>query len=428
MTRRSFVGATVVGAAAHTLPGLRRVEAGSGVSHVTHLRLHGNSGSYCGHPRQCGLFNFGGGELAVLHYHAPCTYREPEDVRHDFGGYHSRAVVLLQRSLDGGATWPREHDVQVWNEAAPVQDRIHLLFSSLRSPREKIDLTHPNAAYHLGRTFLGPKRHGEPDVVGFVLRSRDRGRTWEKVPSLIVPPGGGYGSCPESTPLVTLPDGTLLMTNRTRGGRDGIDLYASMDRGLSWRWRTQIMPGHALPGEPAGARYYYPTLIRLKSGRLQCYAYPLCLSYSDDEGRTWSRREAIQPPGPSPWAGNDPVYDDPLAGTNPLARRSPFPLLLRDGRIVILFARRVEPGMGMGLIVSGDDGKTWSPDLVLRKDAGAAARVRIRGRDHGRADIGYPLATELEDGRIFTAYYYHVPDGNPFGGARFLAGTFFRLS
>ncbi|MCY3777905.1 MAG: sialidase family protein, partial [Candidatus Aminicenantes bacterium] len=122
---------------------------------MRHTRLHGDSSSYCGHPRQCGLFNFGGGELAVLHYHAPSAYREPQDVRHDFGGYHGRAMVLLQRSLDGGATWPREHDVQVWNEAAPVQDRIHLLFSSLRSPREEIDLTHPDAAYHLGRTFLG---------------------------------------------------------------------------------------------------------------------------------------------------------------------------------------------------------------------------------------------------------------------------------
>ena len=388
ITRRSFVRASLLGGSLPAVLGRNLLGSGARISEVAHLRLHGDLRSYCGHPRQCGLLNFGGGELIVLHYHAPCDYRDPQDVRHDFGGYHGRAVVLLQRSLDGGLTWPQEHNVQVWNEAAPVEDRISTLFSSLTSPREEIDLTHPDAAYHLGRTFLGPKQNGEPNVVGFVLRSRDRGRTWEKVPSLLVPPGGGYGSCPESTPLVTLPDGTLLMTNRTRGGRDGIDLYASVDRGLSWHWRTQIMPGHALAGEPAGARYYYPTLILLPSGRLQCYAYPLSRSYSDDSGRTWSRREAILPPGPSPWDQEDPIYDDPLVGTNPLARRSPFPLLLRDGRIVILFARRAEPGMGMGLIVSSDEGRTWSPDLVLRRDASASGRVRIRGRDHGRADIG----------------------------------------
>lgn len=44
------------------------------------------------------------------------------------------------------------------------------------------------------------------------------------------------------------------------------------------------------------------------------------------------------------------------------------------------------------------------------------------------ADIGYPLATELEDARVFTAYYYHVGDGNGFGGSRFIAGSFFRVN
>jgi hypothetical protein len=35
--------------------------------------------------------------------------------------------------------------------------------------------------------------------------------------------------------------------------------------------------------------------------------------------------------------------------------------------------------------------------------------------------------TELEDGRIFAAYYFLKKDGNGFGGARFIAGSFFRI-
>jgi hypothetical protein len=37
------------------------------------------------------------------------------------------------------------------------------------------------------------------------------------------------------------------------------------------------------------------------------------------------------------------------------------------------------------------------------------------------------MATELDDGRIFTAYYYNLDDGNKLGGTRFIAGSFFRV-
>ena len=93
--------------------------------------------------------------------------------------------------------------------------------------------------------------------------------------------------------------------------------------------------------------------------------------------------------------------------------RSPYPLLLSDGRIVVLYARR-KPPYGMGGLVSEDEGQTWSQEFVLRDDANCG-------------DLGYPVATELDDGRIFTAYYYNLDDGNAFGGTRFIAGTFFGL-
>ena len=54
--------------------------------------------------------------------------------------------------------------------------------------------------------------------------------------------------------------------------------------------------------------------------------------------------------------------------------------------------------------------------------------TKIGGKDVDYSDIGYPQAVELEDGKIFTAYYYMVADGNNFGGSRFIGGSFFRLA
>lgn len=44
------------------------------------------------------------------------------------------------------------------------------------------------------------------------------------------------------------------------------------------------------------------------------------------------------------------------------------------------------------------------------------------------AGRGYPVATQLDHGRIFTAYYLMEVDGNNFGGALHIAGNFFRLA
>ena len=80
---------------------------------------------------------------------------------------------------------------------------------------------------------------------------------------------------------------------------------------------------------------------------------------------------------------------------------------------MVIFGRR-QPPFGMGVLVSEDDGETWSAEAVLRADA-------------SDRDLGYPVATELNDGRIFTSYYYMEDDGNCFGGTRYIASSVFRL-
>jgi len=84
-----------------------------------------------------------------------------------------------------------------------------------------------------------------------------------------------------------------------------------------------------------------------------------------------------------------------------------------DGRILVLFARRKIP-RGIGMIISEDEGETWSDERILRDDCPTT-------------DLGYPVATEVERGRIFTAYYFTMDDGNGMGGTRYIAGSTFLL-
>jgi hypothetical protein len=406
MTRRELIVSTIAAAA---VPGVRA--SAPRIKDVKHIHLHGNRTTYCGHPRQGGLIHFGGGEIVVLHNHATVAYQKREDVQHDYYGYHARSVLLLQRSTDYGQTWPGQDEVKIWNEAAPLDEREKFVLAAFTSPRQNIDLSKPDSMVVFPRTFLGPNEYGAPQMLAFGLRSPDRGHTWERVPTLLLPPPGCYSATPDNAPIVRLPDGTLAFPMRTYGGRSSVDLYVSTDNGLSWNFRCKIT-------EPS----HYPALILLKNGRLQCYNYPLGMCYSDDGGKTWSKRKPIVPAAPSQWLPDDAFYHDELA------HRSPAPLLLRDGRIVLLFARRISSKRGIGMTVSEDGGKTWSPDLILRDDASMYQKTKVNGISTEYSDIGYPLACEFEDGRIFTAYYFMVEDGTTFGGARFIAGSYFRLS
>ena len=66
---------------------------------------------------------------------------------------------------------------------------------------------------------------------------------------------------------------------------------------------------------------------------------------------------------------------------------------------VVTFARRSVGGpRGILGVLSDDLGQTWSREFVLRGDAYTW-------------DCGYQLLTELNDGRLFTAYYITTHDG-----------------
>lgn len=104
--------------------------------------------------------------------------------------------------------------------------------------------------------------------------------------------------------------------------------------------------------------------------------------------------------------------------------RSPWPVLLKDGQILVLFARRRMP-TGIGGIVSSDGGKTWSEEFIIRDDGKRWNEAKHDEGDWG--DLGYPVGCQLCDGKIFTAYYFNKDDGHPQGGTRYIAASTFRI-
>ena len=223
------------------------VRAAPTLTEVQHSKLCYSKDHYCGHPRQCGIYNFGNGEIAVMHHRARSTYRTLNDIRHGWDdiGYKRRCQIVLQRSLDHGQTWPSENDVVVWNYNRPWDELRELLWRAddLSLPRETIDLSSPNAVIYFGRALTGRKnKEGQGTFECFAWRSGDRGQTWEQVPTRVRPPSGMNYVHIDGGPLAKFDDGTQLAV-ASIGGDDrdtglpesvnsGLGIYGTDDNGL----------------------------------------------------------------------------------------------------------------------------------------------------------------------------------------------------
>ena len=424
---------------------------------VRHIKLCGSKQTYCGHPRQCGIYNFGGGEIAVAHHHAPSRYDVAGDVKHNSPGVHARAVRLLQRSLDSGETWPQENNVVIFDESAPLEKRRNQVFGVPDKPRERMDMSQDGAIFNWVKSWVGPEDEaGIPKLIPFVLRSVDKGHTWEHTPTIVQHPFNRDMTLgADNHPVVQMPDGTFLAALSLSNA--GVCLFATEDNGLTWEYISVIA---RTSEDLVGGGPTYAGLIRLATGRLLCFMLfkkgpmpCICMNYSDD-GYNWTEPKAIVRWGDSPWSripiekkrcvggpqcmrntltfgdavhfGKEKLAGMPWTCEGPecprgdtygprdgVHYRSPWPMLLADGRLLVLFARRRIP-YGIGCLFSEDDGASWSSQYVVRADGFSP-------------DLGYPVATQLDDGRIFTAYYMSLEDGNKFGGSRFIGGSFFNL-
>jgi len=384
---------------------------------VCHVRVGGGRDLLCHWPRQGGIWHWGN-EILAAYIESPCRYKDRSEVGHGQTGIWKQGYVRLRRSLDGGQTWGDAG--KVFDNSVPVDEQRRLLHlddyhGQGGTERDVIDMDSPDAILIMGRAWCGQETEA-PDGstvrenVSYCFRSADRGRSWENVPSII---------WPNHTRTVVELANNYMKTGSPRmyawlvgcsaiegpGSKQyNVQLYASDDHATTWHHYSEICHD---PERRVSASY--PHVVPLRSGRWLCFlgcwfgthteSRWTSLCHSDDEGLNWSVPRRIQS-----WSV------------------SPFPLLLDDGRLVVVFMRRNPDPTGLYVIVSDNEGTNWSKPFCLRDDTLCVG-------PRGGVDGGYPVAVQLDDGRIFTAYYWQHddPDIPWYGGRKFIAGTYFRL-
>ena len=323
-------------------------------------------GRYGGWPANHGLWQWGDELVAGFEV---AWFKHPVN---DHAVDRSKPFENWQaRSLDGGKTWKMENELPftpLGHEKKP------------EPLTEPLDFTAPNFAlmFRFGGLHDGPS---------WFYASKDRCRTWNGPYAFTVE--GVDKICTRTDLIVCGPHDCLMFGSAAKkgDGKEGRVFCArTTDGGLNWKLVSLIGP------EPAAGFAIMPSTVRLPSGALVTAIRnggakhnSIDVWRSDDNGAHWN-----------------PLGDaTPDIGSNP-----PALVQLKDGRLCLSYGYRRKP-FGVRARVSGDEGRTWGPEIVLRDDG-------LTG------DLGYPRSIVRPDGKVLTVYYFNGPRDED----RTIQGTF----
>ena len=285
--------------------------------------------------------------------------------------------VELMRSPDGGATWSYPRTVL----DGPIDDRdagvletakgsiLITTFTSL-AYEPQLSAKQGEAADRWRAAHNRVNAEQRQLALGtWMIRSTDGGVTFSG--RYRVPLDSPHGP-------IQLGDGRLLYAGKALWTPENkVGFCASDDDGQTWTWLAD------LPTRPGDRHTDYHELhaVETNSGRLiahirnhnSAHSRETLQSESTDGGKTWSIPHPIG------------VWGLPS-----------HLLKLRDGRLLMSYGHRRKP-FGNQARLSEDEGKTWSPPIILSGDG-------VGG------DLGYPSTVELDDGRLVTVWYERMAD------------------
>jgi len=262
------------------------------------------------------------------------------------GGDHSAAHLAGRYSSDGGLTWTEEDVTIVRNEGGWNVMSVSLL----RLADGRIALFYA-------------RKNSLTDCRPYLRLSSDEAQTWSE-PKLCIEDEVGYYVL-NNDRVVELKSGRLIVPVALHNTPDSkepdwdgtIMCYLSDDSGATWRRGTSRLVGKTPDGKRVTLQE--PGVIELTSGRLMmfCRTGSGCqyVSYSEDQGDTWSQFEPSNIIGPC-----SPASIERIPRTGDL-------FLVWNNHENVDDAHRGKR-TPYNVAVSRDEGKTWEHTKTLEDD------------------------------------------------------------
>ncbi len=340
---------------------------------IRNTDVYKEDGMFAGWPANNGIWSFGE-EIVVGFTQGTLEKKNVEGHKIDF---EKPSYNRQSRSLDGGLTWSFEAPPEI----------ASLKRETIRDFNGELDFLDPETAIR----FVPMGVHA--GSISPFFYSKDRCRSW--VGPFTTPSMGltGISARTEILPLSNS-EALLFFACPKSDGYEGRAACAKISEGGGkFEFLSYIGP------EPPGFTIM-PASYRRKDGDIIAvlreedrFDNPnrgarLTQYISGDLGKTWE-------------------FDKYIAefkhSTPPAMKMSV------DGILYLAYGYRDEP-CGVRFRYSGDEGRTWSKDFILRDDG-------------GNFDLGYTRITAMPDGSMLTAYYYN----NHKNGGRYIASTRFKI-
>ena len=301
--------------------------------------------------------------------------------------------VHLSRSLDGGRTWADEGRLGVPEVPAGVSEGTKMAVDSdgkivgLLQRHDRRELAGEGLT-HTGTLGFVPTRFG-------AIMSGDGGRTWGE-PCRVEPPieGPEWELC---APITELSDGRWLLISSTWPDWSGslpnghqLVAFVSNDRGASWPEWMSVM---SEPGSEA-VIFWETKIVELPDGRLLAVAWCHDLPAAEDRPNQY----ALSSDGGATWT---PHRSTGLIG------QTQTPLVIGDGRMLVVFRRTDEPGLWLQDVrIEGDEWVNAATRPLWGHGQAGSTRMGDSMAENFRAlRFGAPSVVRLDDGAVFVVFW-----------------------
>lgn len=284
-----------------------------------------------------------------------------------FAGTHERnpdVGIRVSRLVDGKWTWPEEVVNGVQNDTLRYPCWNPVLFLPKEGPLMLFYKVGPN-----------PR-----EWWGMLITSDDDGKTWSAPRKLGDNQKIGHLLGPVKNKPIQLSDGTIICPSSTEIEKEGeevdwmVHFEITKDLGKTWEVVGPINNGTAFDA-------IQPSILTYPDGSMQVLCRTrqnvISQSWSDDQGKSWSKMTATDLPNPN--SGTDAVT-------------------LKDGRQLLVYNHTTKEGKqpngrNMLNLALSDDGKQWTPVMTLENKP-------------AKAGYSYPAIIQTADGLVHITYTY----------------------